>query len=158
MAKFIYKMANVLDIKLKMEDQAKSAFAEAMGRLNEEEAKLQLLGDRLAFYENQGREFRRDTVDVANLRDNKKALDNIKGQISMQEDRVASARRGVERARLKLTEAMQERQTHEKLRENAFEEFKREINAAESKEVDELVSYRFGQKAIEEATEGVLHR
>ena len=42
---------------------------------------------------------------------------------------------------------MQERKTQEKLKENAFEDFKKELNAAESKEIDELVSYRFGRKS-----------
>ena len=34
----------------------------------------------------------------------------------------------------------------EKLKENSFEEFKREVNSAESKEVDELVSYTYGER------------
>lgn len=37
---------------------------------------------------------------------------------------------------------MKERKTYEKLKERAFEEFKLELNAAEQKEVDELVSFR----------------
>ena len=41
---------------------------------------------------------------------------------------------------------MQERKINEKLTENAFEVFIREENARESKEVDELVSYTYGQK------------
>ncbi len=38
---------------------------------------------------------------------------------------------------------MVERKTQEKLRERAFEEFKQEIAQAESKEIDELVSYNY---------------
>ena len=41
---------------------------------------------------------------------------------------------------------MQERKIQDKLKENAFEVFKQEIAATESKEVDELVSYRHGRK------------
>ena len=41
---------------------------------------------------------------------------------------------------------MQERKIQEKLRENAFEAFMKEENAREGKEVDELVSYTYGQK------------
>ena len=37
MAKFIYRMQNILDIKLKMEDQAKASFAEANKELLNEE-------------------------------------------------------------------------------------------------------------------------
>ena len=64
--------------------------------------------------------------------------------IKAQEMVVSIARDKVELARRKLQVAMQERKTQEKLKENAFEEFKHELNSEESKEVDELVSYRFG--------------
>ena len=37
-----------------------------------------------------------------------------------------------------------ERKIYEKLKEKAFENFKAELNAEEQKEVDELVSFRFG--------------
>lgn len=39
---------------------------------------------------------------------------------------------------------MQESKTQERLREKAFEEFMREENAREAREVDELVSYTHG--------------
>lgn len=49
-----------------------------------------------------------------------------------------------------MQNAMVERKTYDKLKEKAFEEFKIELNAQEKKEVDELVSYRFGVTAGEE--------
>ena len=55
------------------------------------------------------------------------------------------ARKKAEDARDRLQEAVQDRKTHEKLKENAFEVFKQEVAASESKEIDELVSYRHGQ-------------
>ena len=45
-----------------------------------------------------------------------------------------------------ITEAMKESKTHEKLKEKAFESFMKEENAREYKEIDELVSYTYGQK------------
>lgn len=68
----------------------------------------------------------------------------MKDMIKAQEMVVSIARDKVELARRKLQVAMQERKTQEKLKENAFEEFKHELGSEESKEVDELVSYRFG--------------
>ena len=68
----------------------------------------------------------------------------MKYHIGLQEENVRRAGRKVEVAREKLQEAIKERKTHEKLKENAFEQFKIEVAAAESKEVDELTSYRFG--------------
>lgn len=149
MAKFLYKMQNVLDVKLKMEDQAKTVFGTAMATLLEEEAKLEALIRRKEEYEEEGRQLRSSVLNVMSLKENTNAIDNLKDQIVAQEQQVALAEEAVERARQKLQIAMQERKIQEKLKENAFEEFKQELNAAESKEVDELVSYRFGRKAAE---------
>ncbi len=43
---------------------------------------------------------------------------------------------------------MKERKIFEKLREKAFEEFVFEENRKEQKEVDELMSYKHGTKAV----------
>ena len=142
MAKFIYRMQNILDIKLKMEDQAKASFAEANKELLNEEEKLEGLIRRREEYELEGQRLRLETLDVIKLKDNSRALQVMKDMIKAQEMVVSIARDKVELARRKLQVAMQERKTQEKLKENAFEEFKHELGSEESKEVDELVSYR----------------
>ena len=144
MAKFIYRMQNILDIKLKMEDQAKASFAEANKELLNEEEKLEGLIRRREEYELEGQRLRLETLDVIKLKDNSRALQVMKDMIKAQEMVVSIARDKVELARRKLQVVMQERKTQEKLKENAFEEFKHELGSEESKEVDELVSYRFG--------------
>ena len=40
---------------------------------------------------------------------------------------------------------MVDRKTQEILKDKAFEEFKRELEAAESKEVDEVVSFKYNK-------------
>jgi len=146
MAKFKYKLQNVLDIKYRMEDQAKAVFAAAQARLNEEEEKRDRLISRRIEYEERGRRLREEILNLYDMRDNDRAVENIKGQIKEQEKKVEAARKSAEQARALLTDAMQERKIHEKLKENSFEVFKQEINAAESKEVDELVSYTYGER------------
>ncbi|MBS7329678.1 MAG: flagellar export protein FliJ [Lachnospiraceae bacterium] len=144
MAKFIYRMQNILDIKLKMEDQAKASFAEANKELLIQEEKLEGLIRRREEYELEGQRLRLEKLNVIKLKDNSRALQVMKDMIKAQEMVVSIAKDKVELARRKLQVAMQERKTQEKLKENAFEEFKHELNSEESKEVDELVSYRFG--------------
>ena len=144
MAKFIYRMQNILDIKLKMEDQAKASFAEANKELLIQEEKLEGLIRRREEYELEGQRLRLEKLNVIKLKDSSRALQVMKDMIKAQEMVVSIARDKVELARRKLQVAMQERKTQEKLKENAFEEFKHELNSEESKEVDELVSYRFG--------------
>ncbi len=144
MAKFIYRMQNILDIKLKMEDQAKASFAEANKELLIQEEKLEGLIRRREEYELEGQRLRLEKLNVIKLKDNSRALQVMKDMIKAQEMVVSIARDKVELARRKLQVAMQERKPQEKLKEKAFEEFKHELNSEESKEVDELVSYRFG--------------
>lgn len=145
MAKFIYRMQGILNVKEKMEDQAKNDFSIANAELLEEENKLKTLWLRLEGYENELKRLYSDTLDVKLINENLDAVENMKYQIRIQKLRVNTAQRNVEEKRVKLQEAMQERKTHEKLRENEFEQFLKDEAAAESKEIDELVSYRFGQ-------------
>ena len=50
MAKFIYRMQNILDIKYKLEEQAKQEYMAVQARLNEEQDKLHALEARKAAY------------------------------------------------------------------------------------------------------------
>ena len=50
MAKFIYRMQSILDIKQKLEEQAKNEFAKARLQLTLEEDKLQKLKERKDAY------------------------------------------------------------------------------------------------------------
>ena len=56
MANFQYRMQSILNIKLKMEEQAKMQFAQAQAKLNEEEARLHALVIRKEQYEGELKE------------------------------------------------------------------------------------------------------
>ena len=146
MAKFVYRMQSILNIKEKMESQARNDFARARRHLNEEEEKLQNLMDRKAFYEQQGRELQKSGLNVRDILENRGAIERMKEFITLQKKAVVTAQAQLEDARQKLQDAVQEKRTQERLKEKAFEEFVREENAKESKEIDELVSYTYGQK------------
>ena len=51
MAKFIFKMQSILDIKFRLEEQAKTVYANARNRLNQEEKILKEFEDRKFYYE-----------------------------------------------------------------------------------------------------------
>lgn len=146
MAKFLYKMQNILEVKSKMEEQAKMEYAAARIRLTEEEEKLDALQLRKAQYEQKARELLADVLDVQEIADNKAAIIRMGEFVEKQKITVRLTEEALEKARIKLQEFMQERKTHEKLREKAFDEFVKEENARESKEIDELVSYTYGLK------------
>lgn len=146
MARFIYRMQSILNIKAKMEEQAKMEFAAARMHLDEEEEKLQILKNRKASYEDKGRELRKDSLKVMEIMENRDAIARMEEFIVFQMQQVRLAEEQLEDARYKLQVARQESKTQEKLREKAFDEFMREENAREAKEVDELTSYTHGRK------------
>lgn len=146
MAKFVYRMQSILNIKEKLEEQARMEFAQANANLAAEEEKLEKLKERRFFYEEQGRKLRESSLNVMDLMENRDAIERMKEFIEIQKIAVRKAEDEVEFARVKLTEAMQETKTQHKLKEKAFEEFIREENAREAKEIDELTSYVYGQK------------
>ena len=150
MSKFIYRMQNILNIKYKLEDQAKTEFMLANQVLREEEEKLQTLEIRKKGYEDAVRNLLQNQLQVDRIKENQEAIVRMEEFIRTQIIKVEEAARQVEIKAAKLTELMQERKAQEKLKEKAFEAFLQEENARESKEIDELVSFTYGRKQREE--------
>lgn len=146
MAKFIFKMENLLSIKYKLEDQAKAEYGREMELLRREEEKLAKLQEKRSLFQDKLRKAMVSRLDVPHIRELEDAVENMKYNIRLQEIAVANQQTRADKAREALDEAMKERKTYEKLKEKAFEIFRQEVNAEEQKEVDELVSFRFGNK------------
>ena len=150
MSKFVYRMQNILNIKYKLEDQAKTEFMLANQVLRQEEEKLQVLEERKQGYEEVLRQLLKNQLQMDRIKENQEAARRMEEFIREQKVRVAEAARQVEIKAARLTELMQERKAQEKLKEKAFETFLQEENAREGKEVDELVSFTYGRKQREE--------
>lgn len=146
MARFRYSLQSILEIKLKLETQAKQVFAIASGALHEEEMKMAALKKRKEYYENHAKELLEGTLNVREIEANKNAILVMESYIAKQQVNVDAAKQKLELARESMAEAMMERKTYETLREQAFEEFLQDENKEEGKTVDELVSYSYGQK------------
>lgn len=154
MAVFRYKMQGILNIKEKLETRAKQDFAEANNRLAEEKEKLAELQRRKAAYMEEGVALRLEHIDVRKIRENKMAVMKMDEYIARQIVQINQAVKAVERARIALQELVQERKTHEKLKENAFAEYVREELYQENKEIDQLTTYTHGQKLMGENEHG----
>lgn len=146
MARFRYSMQSILNIKLKMETQAKQEFSAARAALDEEEERLQKLFERKAGYEARAAELLAGTLNLRDINENKMAVLCMDRYIEEQRLQVAKAERNLEQARERLTEVMMERKTHETLKEKAFQQFLMDEKRQEGKEIDELTSYTYGQK------------
>ncbi|MCR4656221.1 MAG: flagellar export protein FliJ [Lachnospiraceae bacterium] len=144
MARFIYRMQNILDLKEKLETQARNEYAVAQAELNEEEEKLEAIKRRQADYERELEKLYNGAINILKIQETLEAIEYMKYQAELQKLNIRRAEERLDEEREKLKDAIQERKTQEKLKENAFEVFLEEIKASEGKEIDELVSYRFG--------------
>lgn len=149
MAKFVYRMQSILDIKYKLEEQERTAYGIASQRLQEENMRLQQLMLRRIEYEKHAAELAVGLIDVRAIQENKRAIDVMKSLIRDQIIRVHAAEKNLELARRRLNAVMVERKAHEKLREKAFEQFKQELAAEEAKEIDQLVSFNYHEHTDE---------
>lgn len=145
MAKFVYRMQNILNIKQKLETQAKMAYSLANQKYLDEQKILQQYMIRKVGYDKRLREAMQGTLDMAEVAHARADVNNMKTIIRRQMMEVHTAEKAMEDARQALNEVMQERKVQEKLREKAFEEFKQELAVAETKEIDELVSYTYNK-------------
>ena len=146
MAKFSYKLQNILNIKYKLETQAQSIYAEAIEKLRQEELKLEAIRADIYRYQNDIRGMGKSKLNVLELKRCSEAVELKKEEAKAQIVQIKKAEKDVEIARRKLSEAMKDRKTHEKLREKAFEDFLIELEDSEKKEIDELVSFTFNKQ------------
>lgn len=151
MKKFRYSMQSLLVIKQKLEDQAKAAYGAARIRLNEEEEYLLALQRKREAYVEGKRSAMTQRLDVPNLNRLQLAIETTDDQIVKQRQNVRKAEIAVKTAQERLLESMEERKTQERLKENAFEAYRQEVNAEEQKEMDERTSFQYSTGDTEEA-------
>ena len=143
MKKFHYSMESVLNIKLKLEDQAKIAYANARSLLNIEEEKLKNMEQKKVFYEDEYRINSSNKLNLKKLKQLSLAIDIMKDNIVQQIIVVRAATQRLEVARIRMKDAMIERKEQEKLKEKAWQKYMIEFEAEEQKEIDERNSFNY---------------
>ena len=148
MKKFSYSLQNVLNLKEKMESQEKVLFQAAMAELRKEQEVLEGLEQRKLGYEERLRECVSTKLDLLSVKTNREAIEIMKDRIQQQVGRIRRAERHAEVARMRLEEAIKERKTLEKLKEDAFAQYMKDYEKEEQKEIDELVSFRHKTETV----------
>lgn len=147
MTKFKYNLENILNIKYKMEDQAKTAYGNAHQRLLQEQEKLEALNQKFAMYQQKLKSLMCAKLKLLDIQFCEDGIEIMKLYIQQQQASVKKAEQQVETARIRLNSAMMERKTHERLKENAYVNFMNEYEAEQRKEIDALVSFKYNSPA-----------
>ena len=114
MARFVFRLQSVLNLKSRLEEQQRNAFAAARRQVDEEEEKLYNLYSRLRFYEEAGRDMLKDALFIRDIIENERAISTVKDYIEDQKLAVKRAEERLEAERVKLVEAMKDRKTYER--------------------------------------------
>lgn len=96
----------------------------------------------------EGARLREHSLNVVDMRENTRAIEHTDDKIEAQNRLLREHKKLTKQGKSK--EIMQRRKTYEKLKEHAFETFLEEEKSKESREVDELTSYRYEQKIKED--------
>ena len=124
MAKFVYRMQSVLNIKLQTENQTKMEFAVAQAELNNQLDLLQEYITRKENYLKEAEELRNEEkLKLQDILDNQYATAQMDVMIKQQNMVVKQYEDRVEKVRVKLARNIQERKMQETLRDKAFAEF-----------------------------------
>ncbi len=151
MARFVYRMQSVLNIKQKTEGQIKMEFASAQAELGKQQDILDEYVRRKEKYLMEAENLRNaKTLDLQEILDNQYATAQMDVMIASQSRVVAQHEEIVEKIRIRLTKAIQERKMQESLRERAFAEWIEEEKQEEAKENDQRTSFTYGLKQREE--------
>lgn len=149
MAKFIYRMENILNLQTKLENEAKIRLTMANNILRKEQQKLKRIYKDIEGYEDRIRGYSMAVLDVQELKRCNDAIAIKKMESEEQKKIIERAQKNVDKAMHMVREAMLKRKTQEILKEKAFEEFKKEVNEEEKKEIDQVVSYQYNGKLEE---------
>lgn len=145
MAKFIFNMQGLLNIKEKLEEQAKTEYGKALAKLEQEKSILLNLKNKkqeniLSFRESINKGVKPNYIDNIN-----KYISFIDKKVEEQTQNINKAKEIVEEKRLALLEAMKERKVLETLKEKEKENYFKEELKNEQKIIDEIVSYKYNK-------------
>ena len=143
MARFNFRLQQYLGVKEQIEEQKELEYAKALQKVQEEKELLERLTN-MRLQEIQSLRNQINTrIDPVIIKRYNNTIEKLKSNIINQQERLKVAEMFAEKKRLELVEAMKDRKTIERVRENAFEAYKEEEKAEEFKQIDELVSFKY---------------
>ncbi|GMQ65034.1 flagellar export protein FliJ [Vallitalea maricola] len=143
MAKFQFRLQNILSVKEKFEEQKRMELSNANQLLEIEEKRLTQL---ITLRDNNNNLYKKmvsDRITVKDIRDFGEKNKYYTNVVLEQNITVTKANNQVESIRDELKEALIEKKMYEKLKENAYEEYYKEECKEEQKHLDEIVSYKY---------------
>jgi flagellar FliJ protein len=150
MAKFRFKLQAVLNIKEQTEDNLKNELGKALRKLEKEKEILKgIENERDKYIERFNVQSGKGIV-VEKLKEYTIYISHLRNRMERQKDNINLAHKNVDNYREQLVKVVQERKILEKLKEKKYQEFLKEQLMEEQKLADEMVSYKYFNRLVEE--------
>lgn len=143
MPRFQFRLQQYLGVKQQIENQKELEYAKALRVVEEEKQRLEEFRKRKDETVESLRKSVSTRISPFEIRRYNNNIERLKHQIVAQEERVEAAKRMAEQKRQELVQAMKERKALEKVKETQLEEFLKEADLAERKQIDELISFKY---------------
>ena len=139
--KFNFKLQKVLSYKKTVENQKKNQYGIIQQKLNREEDKLDNFNRHKNHLENE-KQLSAVKTKVGNLVMYNAYINDIMASIKVQENIVAKTKDELEEAKEEMVEALRDKKTFERLKENQYREYLYQLEKQEEKQIDSLISYK----------------
>lgn len=133
MAKFVYRMQNILNIKQKLETQAKMTYSLANQKYLEQQKILQEYMVRRVGYEQHWKKLMQGNLNLQEVEHARADVNAMKTIVRRQMVEVHKAEKELEDARNRLKTVMQERKVQEKLRKRHLKNLSRNLQKQKRK-------------------------
>lgn len=141
--KFAYAFQKIVDLKSSEKTQAVWGLSSAIGRLQEEENKLEALETKQADVHKQLADMSQRRAKASELLVFQQYLDHLERRINHQTQQVAIARNQVDKQQAILAEKVKEEKVWLKAREKAYLQFNAEMLKQEQEQLDEVAVTRY---------------
>ena len=146
MARFIFKLKSLLNIKTQMEDALKNELAKAIRCLEDEKGILKNFKEEQKKCMSEISSESSNGVTVDRLRAYSTYISFLKEKILKQAKKVKSAQQVVDKYREELIQASKEKKMLETLRDKQYNQYLKEQEKQEVKRIDEVISYKESTK------------
>lgn len=151
MAKFVFKMQQLLNIKTQIEESIKNDLGKAVKEIEKQKKILKELQDKKRDYLKDIKEKMISGISVQKMKEFNAFISALENKIIYQKKVVNDVEIAADKIRERLVEIMKERKMLEKLKEKKLQEFKHEEQKKEELALGEVASYKYiERKAGEE--------
>lgn len=147
LAKYQFKLQNLLDVKMKIEDQKKNDYSKALQKVElEKQIKRKLDEDHV-----QAIHLYKEKIQVGfapiEVQQYNQYLAYLKKKQQAQSQILIQTEEYAERKRNELLDSMKQRKTLEVLKEKDYDAFRQEEQRMDQQLIDELVSFRYAKRS-----------